>query len=272
CESLKPRPEWRTLTLSERDNYISAVQCLATKPSRLNSSDTLYDDFTRVHILLDKSYHLDTSFLAWHRYFLHVYETTLQEICGFKGSMPYWNWSLDTQNLTMAPVFDPQYGFGGNGNPNANALGKGNCVTDGGVSGITFKYFDSEVVPHCLFRTFDHSNQRLSGEKYSDSAIGKILKKPDIISFMMALNSAHASVHMGLGGDMEGFSAPNDPIFFLHHAQVDRLWWLWQKNHMYINRSTGFVLNKSLAMSGFVKDIEVSEALDTNNYPFCYQY
>ena len=32
---------------------------------------------------------------------------------------------------------------------------------------------------------------------------------------------------------MDGSSAsPNDPIFFLHHAQVDRLWAAWQEANL----------------------------------------
>lgn len=26
-------------------------------------------------------------------------------------------------------------------------------------------------------------------------------------------------------------TSPNDPVFFLHHCNVDRLWWQWQQNH-----------------------------------------
>lgn len=32
-------------------------------------------------------------------------------------------------------------------------------------------------------------------------------------------------------GSMVPNSSPADPVFFLHHAQVDRLWFLWQKQH-----------------------------------------
>lgn len=27
---------------------------------------------------------------------------------------------------------------------------------------------------------------------------------------------------------LDAFSSPGDPTFFLHHAQIDRLWALWQ--------------------------------------------
>lgn len=167
--------------------------------------------------------------------------------------------------------------------------GKGDCVMEGPMAGMNFRYFKDRIDPHCLFRTFDYSQNRLSGGKYSSSAIDEILKKPDISSFTKSLNSVHASVHEGLGGDMEGFSAPNgelhfpmyslklsstllDPIFFLHHAQVDRLWWQWQQSHMHTNVSRDFALDIPLAMAGFVKDITSSEALDSNKPPFCYRY
>ena len=30
---------------------------------------------------------------------------------------------------------------------------------------------------------------------------------------------------------MAAMSSPNDPIFFMHHAQIDRIWAIWQRNH-----------------------------------------
>lgn len=41
----------------------------------------------------------------------------------------------------------------------------------------------------------------------------------------------HSWVHMLVGGNMVGAGSPNDPVFYLHHAMVDRLWAMWQKRH-----------------------------------------
>ncbi|KAJ1999038.1 hypothetical protein GGI06_006146 [Coemansia sp. S85] len=38
----------------------------------------------------------------------------------------------------------------------------------------------------------------------------------------------HGSVHLGVGGDMATLYSSNDFIFFLHHANLDRLWDQWQ--------------------------------------------
>lgn len=41
----------------------------------------------------------------------------------------------------------------------------------------------------------------------------------------------HNRVHIWVGGSMSAGTSPNDPIFFLHHCNVDRLWALWQFRH-----------------------------------------
>lgn len=43
--------------------------------------------------------------------------------------------------------------------------------------------------------------------------------------------SCHNSAHVWVGGSMEPNTSPNDPVFFIHHANVDRLWAKWQLNH-----------------------------------------
>jgi tyrosinase len=41
----------------------------------------------------------------------------------------------------------------------------------------------------------------------------------------------HNRVHVWVGGSMSPLSSPNDPVFFLHHCNVDRLWAEWQREH-----------------------------------------
>lgn len=41
----------------------------------------------------------------------------------------------------------------------------------------------------------------------------------------------HNTVHACIGGQMGAGSSPNDPTFFLHHTNVDRLWALWQQKY-----------------------------------------
>ncbi|WP_438030315.1 tyrosinase family protein [Sorangium sp. So ce233] len=41
----------------------------------------------------------------------------------------------------------------------------------------------------------------------------------------------HNRVHVWVGGSMAPGTSPDDPIFFLHHCNIDRLWALWQFRH-----------------------------------------
>jgi tyrosinase len=43
--------------------------------------------------------------------------------------------------------------------------------------------------------------------------------------------ATHNAGHNWLGGHMGLTASPNDPIFWLHHANVDRIWALWQDFH-----------------------------------------
>lgn len=49
CTDPVVRREWRGLSDAERRDYIEAVQCLRSSPSRLGLNQSLYDDFPYVH-------------------------------------------------------------------------------------------------------------------------------------------------------------------------------------------------------------------------------
>jgi tyrosinase len=56
-----------------------------------------------------------------------------------------------------------------------------------------------------------------------------ILQTPTFRQFQRALEGhIHAGVHNAVGGDMASASSPSDPLFWLHHANIDRLWANWQ--------------------------------------------
>ncbi len=47
-----------------------------------------------------------------------------------------------------------------------------------------------------------------------------------------AQSQMHNGTHVWVGGQMGRVpTAPNDPVFWLHHANIDRLWAIWQTRH-----------------------------------------
>ncbi len=44
-------------------------------------------------------------------------------------------------------------------------------------------------------------------------------------------NILHNRCHRWIGGDMVAGTSPNDPVFWLHHCNVDRIWADWQDRY-----------------------------------------
>jgi tyrosinase len=62
--------------------------------------------------------------------------------------------------------------------------------------------------------------------------VSDILMKSTYIEFTSILEDAHNHVHNWAGGTMKDLMySPKDPMFWLHHANVDRIWSLWKKTH-----------------------------------------
>lgn len=57
-----------------------------------------------------------------------------------------------------------------------------------------------------------------------------VLANSTFPGFQSDLEAIHGGAHNAVGGDMGTSRSPNDPLFWLHHANVDRLWARWQRS------------------------------------------
>ncbi|KAK3997446.1 tyrosinase [Cladorrhinum sp. PSN332] len=254
------RKEWRTLSTTEKADYINAVKCIMAKPAISppvpghTGVVSRYDDLIYTHILQTMSIHYVGHFLAWHRYFTATYEKMLRNECNYTGAQPYWDWTLDTPaaNFASSPVFDPVTGFGGNGpfipsDPPGpfEVPGRtgGGCVVDGPWAGLndTVHLGPMESYaynPQCLRRDL---SPYFAGRYLALNQTLLTLSQPDFGWFNTLVegfpsfeaSGVHGGGHYGVGGTLgqmgDLFLSPADPIFHLHHANLDRLWWSWQK-------------------------------------------
>jgi tyrosinase len=287
------RREWRTLSPPEQQTYISSVHCLTSIPSLLHPSTqirNLYGAFPYIHSHVGYRTHHSALFLPWHRYFLHLYHSALQTHCNYTGELVYWDWTLDWADLASAPVFDVETGFGGDGETDGEiTVGKtGRCVRDGPFSDIVADYYDVKYQPHCLSRGFRDDNGYLgvigNGKTISPASIEKVLQLDSYEDFVAALeNKVHDTIPFGIGGDFETFTAPYDPLFYLHHTQLDRIWWMWQQRKPE-ERLQGYgghngrhsieeaKLTDTIEMRGFAPDVEVKAVMYTEGDLLCYAY
>ncbi|KAI1275445.1 hypothetical protein F5Y07DRAFT_409269 [Xylaria sp. FL0933] len=281
CVNPQVRREWRSLTKDEREEYISAAKCLYNVSSKLVGEGSVQDDFTWVHVLHSGAAHEDASFLPWHRMFVNIYEQKLREHCGFKGQLPYWDWSTDWQNLTTSSIWNSTDGFG------APGATEKTCIS-GPFGDVQVRYRNNGTVsPHCLTRSFLNYDSgevgSMSGELVKPENMGRLARAQDYGTFRyMIEGTLHNVIHLEIVGDLDELTAPNDPIFWLHHVQLDRLWWQWQQEDQariwdyggYRKQPTRLVnLLDELNYGGLVdKKVLVKQAMDTRSGALCYKY
>ncbi|KAF9891641.1 hypothetical protein FE257_003652 [Aspergillus nanangensis] len=126
----------------------------------------------------------------------------------------------------------------------------GGCVKDGPFRGWIvnfgpFKFVDSfrdtippdsfDYKPHCLFRSL---NNVVIDSVSNQAQVDTLLAAPDIIEFRQMTDAfpdaskllgLHGGGHLAVGQIMfDAFASPQDPVFWLHHGMLDRLWSMWQ--------------------------------------------
>ncbi|KAF7861798.1 hypothetical protein EAF04_007681 [Stromatinia cepivora] len=285
CANPSTRQEWRTLSDAEKTEYIAAVQCLTTKPSKVRNNGTLYDDFPWVHKSTSTSTHQSSPFLPWHRYYIQIYENALQDDCSYTGTLPYWDWSLDWEDFTRAPIWGP-HNFGSNGNLDVEvSVGEGHCVTDGPFAGITAMFYDNEYHPHCLSRGFrSGTKMKELGKLVQPEVVKNIMSEDNFETFAHRMeHNAHRFVSQSIRGEFSKFTGPYDPVFFLHHTNLDRLWWSWQmmdpkhRVQAYDGKSNKDALRRAsledtLDMGGLRRNLPIAEVMETTSGIFCYRY
>jgi tyrosinase len=162
-------------------------------------------------------------FLPWHRLMLHQFEGVIREVLHDEDfTLPYWN-----------PV---------TGNPDDFALPA--VFREPGsplYNGTRWPWVNGGERIDTLFR--DWINLDALNEKiYIDSPTGNLGFNPRMDQ------NPHFFTHISLGGDMAEFSTVGgDPLFYLHHVNMDRIWESWNQlgnknptDPKYLNRTFAF--------------------------------
>lgn len=137
--------------------------------------------------------HTDPSFFwAWHRMYLYWFERIVRKYSRMHDwAIPYWDWTNPAERAMPAPFRDSAsllYEASRNAGVNAGNPLSANLAT----------------------------------------SVNNAMALLDYFSTQSSVNGPHGSVHVAVGGKMSSVSsAAQDPIFWVHHSQVDRIWNLW---------------------------------------------
>jgi Common central domain of tyrosinase len=193
--------------------------------------------------------HYSWFFLPWHRMFVYYFEQIVRAQVIANGgpptwALPYWNYDGGGQSNKLPPAFrdssSPLY--------TAKRVARINDGTAGlptGPHGIT-----------SAWQAFDLPTFTGTGE-FGGGAT------PTPIQFFIVDNQSqqgqleitpHDAVHDVVGGQSGLMADPNtaaqDPIFWLHHANIDRLWWLWEQQPQNSDPSDSTWLNQNFLSEG----------------------
>lgn len=160
---------------------------------------------TQANIHRNACAHANWWFFPWHRAYLFYFERVLQAAVSDPTlSIPYWDWS-DPDTRTIPAPFWTQYLYRVYRN-----VGPTDAVLD--------EYVDPASVVEPILEITDFTS--FHGSPSSDPRVR--------VAAGWLEGSPHNNVHNWVGGAMAVPAwAAQDPIFWLHHANVDRLWSEW---------------------------------------------
>ena len=185
--TLMVRPEWQAFKTTPR--YDSFLRAVKLMKANTQSTDPRsWSYWTNIH--LNRCPHSIPYFFAWHRGYLYYFERQLRAVCGDSQLvLPYWDYYT---NPTLPAEFT-------------------NSSADN---------------PLYISRENNNVRQALSMAPFSSTLTNFPTNSPN--AFEPSFESApHNLVHNIIGGVMADMLSPTDPIFWLHHANVDRLWVAW---------------------------------------------
>jgi tyrosinase len=154
-------------------------------------------------------------FLPWHRAYLVAFERICRQLSGNANfALPYWDW-------TANPQFPAVFANPANAtNPLFDANRSSQTVTMPPAN--TGTTVISNILTETNFEAF--ASTRPTGQTNTNPSWQRVRGIDGPLE-----NNPHNSVHIRISGDMGTFMSPLDPIFWLHHCNIDRIWDQWNR-------------------------------------------
>jgi tyrosinase len=188
---------------------------------------------------------VDILFLPWHRAYLYHFEQYLRDrVSG--TCIPWWDWtSASSHKVGIPKAFSDAKDSDGKPNP---LLKFHASFPKQGLNG------DTTRAPHA------------PGDLPTSEDVNQVLGLTDYRDFSEQLEGIHNNVHMWVAGSMGVIAtAAFDPIFYSHHAMIDRLWYIWQ-----IQNGINNIPHQLLARTLAPFNMKVSDVLDISKLGYQY--
>ncbi|KAI1126177.1 Di-copper centre-containing protein [Nemania abortiva] len=227
CTTKSVRKSWNDLTAAEKQGYLDADLCLmsSTPKSGIPGAQSRWDELQYTHAAQARYIHGVGAFLPFHRYFVTVHDHLLRNECNYTGPLPYWDEPFDVGNISASSLFSGEPSFGGNG------TGPDHCISDGPFVNVTLRINENlTTTEYCISRFLNDG--ALAGA--APATIRGCLQQANYTGIWSCLEGRpHGAGHGGVSGTMMNLLlSPGDPVFYLHHGYLDRVWWEWQSRDL----------------------------------------
>ncbi|MFF0220048.1 tyrosinase MelC2 [Streptomyces vinaceus] len=227
------RKNQASLSAAEKAAFVNAILEL--------KRTGVYDRFVTTHNgfvmndtdTSDRVAHRSPSFLPWHRRFLLQFEAALQQVDA-SVMIPYWDWTAD--RTAASSLWAPDF-LGGNGRARDGQVMDGPFAFAGGKFTINVRVDGRNY----LRRTLGVEAAALPTRAEMETVLAMPLydaapwnsSSDGFRNHMEGWRGVnlHNRVHVWVGGQMTSGASPNDPVFWMHHAFVDKLWAEWRSRH-----------------------------------------
>ena len=263
---LRVRQNASSLTAYQKSTFVNAVNALKAtviESSFLHSRNpyeyplSIYDSYVLVHKQsLFHRVHRSPWFLPWHRWFIWDFESALRQLLYSWPTLaiPYWDWADGSGKASVIWKADLLGGDGKPFPPGSPPPDKGGDVASGPFRA---GQWDLEFVPEgeqdapptmnlrrgmgrnanaptlptrddveAVLGVAPYYTSGNAPTQFTDSFCNSLegwVSGPGVTGYGL-----HNRVHKWVGGSMGDMPSPNDPAFYLHHANVDRIWTRWQ--------------------------------------------
>jgi tyrosinase len=193
-------------------SYFRAVERMKALPA---SDPRNWNRIAQIHV--DFCPHGNWFFLPWHRAYLVSFERICRQMSGDPNfALPYWDW---TQQRQLPPAFTSPTAGGRRNNPlfnNTRQARPNSSLRDSAIG----RNVITRIMGETQFENF--GSTRPTGQNNTDA---RWLRAPGRTTALEG--GPHNTTHVFVGGDMSDMISPRDPIFWLHHCNIDRLWAQW---------------------------------------------
>lgn len=206
ADGIVVRPDAEHANVAALQDAYDRMQAISASDNRGWSFWSMYHGFDRYecwhHARVGASSFPHDLFLPWHRAYLTFFDNAARDQ-NPDAILPWWDWTSPASQTSGLPAL---------------YVSGGTALQSGPVPPINGQ-------PERRTTRNSGSPNGLPGA----ADVAAVLALTDFRDFSNQLQDIHDSVHGWVGGDMGSIATSAfDPVFWAHHAMIDRIWYLWQ--------------------------------------------